>query len=58
MLARRELPAQYAQWNRVWGAPYGRRWPNAVRNRVRGSSGSPAGDRLLGFSKKLTISRS
>ncbi len=34
MLARRELPQQYAQWNRFWGAPGGRRWPNAVRERV------------------------
>jgi len=24
MLARRELPDQYAQWNRAWAAPYGR----------------------------------
>lgn len=29
MLARRKLPDQYATWNRVWGAPYGRRWPSA-----------------------------
>jgi 2-polyprenyl-3-methyl-5-hydroxy-6-metoxy-1,4-benzoquinol methylase len=30
MLARRKLPDQYAQWNRAWGAPYGRRWPLPV----------------------------
>lgn len=24
MLARRELPQEYAQWNRAWAAPYGR----------------------------------
>ena len=30
MLARRNLPDQYAQWNRTWGAPYGRRWPLPV----------------------------
>jgi 2-polyprenyl-3-methyl-5-hydroxy-6-metoxy-1,4-benzoquinol methylase len=30
MLARRNLPDQYAQWNRAWGAPYGRRWPLPV----------------------------
>ena len=29
MLAKRNLPAQYAQWNHTWGAPYGRRWPSA-----------------------------
>ena len=30
MLARRNLPDQYAQWNRTWGAPYRRRWPLPV----------------------------
>jgi 2-polyprenyl-3-methyl-5-hydroxy-6-metoxy-1,4-benzoquinol methylase len=25
MLARRELPPEYAKWNRAWAAPYGRR---------------------------------
>jgi 2-polyprenyl-3-methyl-5-hydroxy-6-metoxy-1,4-benzoquinol methylase len=29
MLARRELPREYALWNRAWGAPYGRRFPTA-----------------------------
>jgi Methyltransferase domain len=27
MLARRELPREYALWNRAWAAPYGRRSP-------------------------------
>jgi hypothetical protein len=27
MLARRELPPEYALWNRAWAAPYGRRSP-------------------------------
>ena len=39
MLARRDLPHQYAQWNHIWGAPYGRPLPNAVRNRVWGAPG-------------------
>src|SRR5215469_3556966 len=30
MLARRNLPDNYAQWNRAWGAPLGRRWPLPV----------------------------
>jgi 2-polyprenyl-3-methyl-5-hydroxy-6-metoxy-1,4-benzoquinol methylase len=30
MLARRNLPDQYAQWNRTWGAPYGRSLPLPV----------------------------
>jgi hypothetical protein len=30
MLARRELPDEYALWNRTWAAPYGRRSPAAV----------------------------
>ncbi len=53
MLARRELPAQYAQWNRVWGAPYGRRWPNAVRNRVLGSSDGPGWPPAIGLLEKI-----
>jgi hypothetical protein len=27
MLARRDLPREYALWNRTWAAPDGRRWP-------------------------------
>lgn len=34
MLARRDLPDEYAKWNRTWAAPNGRRWPNALRNRA------------------------
>jgi 2-polyprenyl-3-methyl-5-hydroxy-6-metoxy-1,4-benzoquinol methylase len=30
MLARRDLPHEYAAWNRTWGAPYGRRSPAVV----------------------------
>ncbi len=45
MLARRELPHAYAQWNRTWAAPYGRRSPAVAllrplgRNRVRQARG-------------------
>lgn len=30
MLARRELPQEYAEWNRKWGAPHGRHSPGAI----------------------------
>lgn len=45
MLARRELPRQYVQWNRTWGAPYGHQGAKIVlhkplgRRRVRQSRG-------------------
>jgi 2-polyprenyl-3-methyl-5-hydroxy-6-metoxy-1,4-benzoquinol methylase len=45
MLARRELPHEYAQWNRAWAAPYGRHSPAVAllrplgRHRVRRARG-------------------
>jgi len=47
MLARRSLPDQYAQWNHVWGAPYGRRWPSAL-TRIKKLGDRPAAQRLRG----------
>lgn len=45
MLARRELPHEYTQWNRTWAAPYGRRSPAVAllrplgRKRIRQARG-------------------
>jgi hypothetical protein len=53
MLARRDLPQQYARWNRVWGAPGGRRWPNAVRERVWDAAGGRRWPPSVALLKKL-----
>jgi 2-polyprenyl-3-methyl-5-hydroxy-6-metoxy-1,4-benzoquinol methylase len=37
MLARRELPSEYALWNRNWAAPYGRRSPAVTLLKPLGS---------------------